>query len=140
MTLYQRNSFLVLDGGGALILASSRFLEKKATLNRGNHGKGDVVILGGGEGSGPLFPPSIIDESMFSCEFAARNAYFESQLEQSDIDFFGLYDCFPICLLRAVEAVGIAEKGRGGECKLQFGFKFLFKTNDGQGWIKSTSV
>lgn len=32
-----------------------------------------------------------------------------------DIDFFGLYDCFPICLIRAVEAVGLAKKGEGGK-------------------------
>ncbi|KAJ3221674.1 hypothetical protein HDU81_010393, partial [Chytriomyces hyalinus] len=31
-----------------------------------------------------------------------------------DIDFFGLYDCFPICLIRAVEAVGLCGKGKGG--------------------------
>ena len=32
-----------------------------------------------------------------------------------DIDFFGLYDCFPICFVRAVEAVGLAPKGLGGQ-------------------------
>ena len=29
---------------------------------------GGIVILGGGEASGPLYPPETIDESMFSCE------------------------------------------------------------------------
>jgi hypothetical protein len=29
---------------------------------------GGIVILGGGEASGPLYPPATIDESMFSCE------------------------------------------------------------------------
>jgi hypothetical protein len=29
---------------------------------------GGVVVLGGGEASGPLYPPAVIDESMFSCE------------------------------------------------------------------------
>lgn len=52
---------------------------------------------------------------MFSCEDACRLAYDEAQLGVDDIDFFGLYDCFPICLLRAIEAVGLAEKGRGGD-------------------------
>jgi hypothetical protein len=33
----------------------------------------------------------------------------------SDIDFFGLYDCFPICFIRAVEAVNLAPKGMGGK-------------------------
>ena len=80
----------------------------------GNGGSGDVVILGGGEASGPLYPPAVIDENMFSCEQAARNAYTKCQLEPEDIDWFGLYDCFPICFIRAVEAVGLAGKGKGG--------------------------
>ena len=47
---------------------------------------------------------------MFSCEQAVRNAFTACQLEPDDIDFFGLYDCFPICFVRAVEAVGLAPK------------------------------
>jgi acetyl-CoA acetyltransferase len=35
-------------------------------------------------------------------------------LTVKDIDFFGLYDCFPICLIRAIEAVGLTPKGKGG--------------------------
>lgn len=35
-------------------------------------------------------------------------------LTADDIDFFGLYDCFPICLVRALESSGLAEKGKGG--------------------------
>ena len=29
---------------------------------------GGIVVLGGGEASGPLYPPVAIDETMFSCE------------------------------------------------------------------------
>jgi len=72
------------------------------------------VVLGGGEASGPLYPPPVIDEDMFSCEEASAKAYEQSQLSVADIDFFGLYDCFPICLIRAIEAVGLAKKGEGG--------------------------
>ncbi len=103
-----------MDGAAAVIVASSRFLEKRGLLDAGNGGKGDVVILAGGEASGPLYPPEIIDETMFSCETAARSAYNEAQLGPSDIDVFGLYDCFPIAFLRAVEQVGLAPKGQGG--------------------------
>ena len=103
------------DGGAAIIVCSSRFLERKNLTARGNGGTGDVVILGGGEASGPLYPPAVIDEMMFSCESATRNAYTKCQLEPEDIDFFGLYDCFPICFIRALEAVGLAGKGKGGE-------------------------
>jgi hypothetical protein len=30
------------------------------------------------------------------------------------VDWFGLYDCFPICFIRAVEAAGLADEGEGG--------------------------
>lgn len=72
------------------------------------------MILGGGEASGPLYPPPVIDESMFSCEHAARAAFAQAQLLPGDIDWWGLYDCYPICFVRAVEAVGLAPKGQGG--------------------------
>jgi len=97
------------DGGAAIIVASSAFLQRKGLSKKG------AVFLGGGEASGPLYPPPVIDEDMFSCEEAARSAYEQSQLGPGDIDFFGLYDCFPICLIRAVEAVGLAKKGKGGD-------------------------
>jgi len=103
------------DGGAAIIVASSRFLERRGLSRRGNGGSGDVVILGGGEASGPLYPPAVIDEEMFSCEQACANAFTACQLEPADIDWFGLYDCFPICFIRAVEAVGLAPRGRGGD-------------------------
>ena len=38
-----------------------------------------------------------------------------NKLTAHDIDFFGLYDCFPICFIRAVEAVGLAPKFGGGK-------------------------
>lgn len=97
------------DGGAALVVASTRFLERNGLPIRG------ARVLGGGEGSGPLYPPPVIDEDMFSCEEACRTAYQASQLSVKDIDFFGLYDCYPICLVRAVEAVGICGKGEGGK-------------------------
>lgn len=90
------------DGGAAIIVASSRFLKKYGLEHR--HAP---VIVGGGEASGPLFPPRIVDEEMFSCEEAAKAAYETAQLGVRDIDFFGLYDCFPICFLRAVESVQV---------------------------------
>lgn len=103
------------DGGAAIVVCSSRFLERKNLARRGNGGTGDVVILGGGEASGTLYPPQIIDETMFSCEQATRNAFTATQLEPEDIDWFGLYDCFPICFVRALEAVGLAKKGKAGD-------------------------
>jgi acetyl-CoA acetyltransferase len=96
------------DGGAAVVVASDRFLERAGRAGR------TIAVRGGGEGSGPLYPPPVIDEDMFSCEEACARAYAEAGLGVADIDFFGLYDCFPICLIRAVEAVGLAGKGEGG--------------------------
>ncbi len=96
------------DGGAAIVLASTRFLEGSGSS------RPCVKVLGGGEGSGPLYPPPVIDEDMFSCEEACTTAYRQAGLSSGDIDFFGLYDCFPICLIRAIESVGLAPKGKGG--------------------------
>ena len=115
------------DGGAAIIVASSDFMDARlghdcvssssgvaATALGPFAASGGVVVLGGGEASGPLYPPPVIDEAMFSCEQATRAAFSEAQLRPSDVDWFGLYDCFPICFLRAVEACGLADRGEGG--------------------------
>jgi acetyl-CoA acetyltransferase len=57
------------DGGAAIVIASSRFIKR--------HNLDDIhapVILGGGEASGPLYPPRVVDESMFSCDEACQFA------------------------------------------------------------------
>ena len=97
------------DGGMAVILASSHWL-----ADHGYDTDAGVIVLGGAEGSGPLTPPPVIDESMFSCETATRLAFDITQLSTQDIDVFMLYDCFPICFVRALEAVGLAGRGEGG--------------------------
>lgn len=71
------------DGGAAVLVASANFLKRKGlSADKG------VVIIGGGEASGPLFPPNDIDsisEEMFSCEEAANIAYEEAQVSVRDI-------------------------------------------------------
>jgi len=102
------------DGGAAVIVASTGYVKQVAK----EEPDVDVMILGGGEASGPLYPPRNRDEicdEIFSCEMAATVAFRESNLETKDIDWFGLYDCFPITLIRALESVGICEEGQGGE-------------------------
>lgn len=98
------------DGAACLILASNRFLARQ-----GLYGEGMPTVIGGGESSGPLYPKRTITEAHFSCEQAMRVAYASAgNLIAKDIDFFGLYDCFPICLVRALEAAGLCGKGQGG--------------------------
>ena len=85
------------DGSAAILVASSQFLAKK-----GLPSDTGCVIISGGESSGPLYPPKRfedINEYAFSCEEAAAIAYDEAQLSVRDIDFFGLYDCFPVFVI-----------------------------------------
>eukprot|EP00126_Sphaerothecum_destruens_P004592 Sdes_comp18276_c0_seq1m7929 len=110
------------DGGAAIIVASSRFLKENCNSKWG------PIIVGGGEGSGPLYPPAQIEETMFSCEEAAQAAYDNAHVGVEDIDFFALYDCFPICFVRAVEAVKLAPKGGGGDWVESF-YKLSEKQN-----------
>eukprot|EP00474_Spongospora_subterranea_P002799 CRZ03257.1 hypothetical protein [Spongospora subterranea] len=100
------------DGAAAVILASNAFLEKGGIPTNQS-----VVVISGGEASGSLYPPPIedISEHIFSCQQAAVIAYEKAQLGVNDIDYFGLYDCFPICMIRAIEAVGLAPLGQGGD-------------------------
>lgn len=107
------------DGGAAFILASEDWMRKH------NYRGPRVAVLGGAEASGPLYPPKILDERSFSCEEAVEMAYTNTGLSTKDIQFFGLYDCFPICFVRALEAVGLADKGRGGELVESFHDKLI---------------
>ena len=45
-----------------------------------------MVILGGGEASGPLYPPEEIDESMFSCEAREGEVFAVFGRENSPVD------------------------------------------------------
>jgi len=102
------------DGAAAVIVASTGYVKNVATQQPDV----EVLVMGGGEASGPLYPPldvASIDEDVFSCEHAATIAYRESNLRCDDIDWFGLYDCFPITLIRAIESVGLCDAGYGGQ-------------------------
>lgn len=103
------------DGAVALIVSSERHY--KRTFGR-KLDHSSPVVVGVGEASGPLYPPANpadISPADFSCERAAKFAYRSAQLGPKDINFFGLYDCFPICFIRALEAVGICGEGEGGK-------------------------
>ncbi|MFN9304638.1 MAG: thiolase family protein [Planctomycetota bacterium] len=99
------------DGAAALVVASSSHFRR----HFGKPLELCPAIVSTGEASGPLYPPAEIDEDLFSCERAARIAFETAQLSVRDIDFFALYDCFPICFLRALEAVGCCPVGGAGE-------------------------
>ena len=109
------------DGAACLILASNRFLKRRNLWK-----DGIPAVIGGGQFSGPLYPPNanedgtggITDHTYASCQQAMDHAYASAgNLTARDIQYFGLYDCFPICLTRAIEACGLAGEDKGQDCK-----------------------
>lgn len=98
------------DGGAAILVASSKFISDH-DLDRNKA----PAILGGGESSSSLYPPSHITDELFNCQAAVEQAMQESKLTNKDIQYYSLYDCFPICFVKAVEAVGLAPKHGGGK-------------------------
>jgi acetyl-CoA acetyltransferase len=104
------------DGAACIILSNASWYKRHLGANGKPQDKCPVIISTG-EASGPLFPPPSMDdvtEEYFSCERAAKVAYKSAQLSSSDIDFFGLYDCFPICLLKALVACRVVRRGDEG--------------------------
>lgn len=79
-----------------------------------------IRLVGGAEGSGPLYPPDDITEDCFTSARVMRDAYVRSGLTNADIDFFALYDCFPICLVRAIEATGVCGSDVGIYLEAQY--------------------
>ncbi|KEG13336.1 nonspecific lipid-transfer protein [Trypanosoma grayi] len=75
------------------------------------------AVVSVGEGSEPPFSTALNDitPDLFSCKRAVRQALRAAQLGTRDIQFFGRYDCFPICLIRAIEGVGLCPVGKGVE-------------------------
>eukprot|EP00760_Papus_ankaliazontas_P019266 PhM_4_TR17987/c0_g2_i1/m.63430 len=104
------------DGAAAVILSSSRHY--KRTYNPSDNMSRCPVLISTGEASGPLYPPERVEDitpEHFPCERAASLCYEQAQLGANDIDFWGLYDCFPICFLRALEAVNVVPEGKAGD-------------------------
>lgn len=109
------------DGAVALIVSGEAHYAEHFAQGKQEQrhlGGSKPIIASVAEASGPLFPPGSSDDivpDIFSCRHAARDAFLSANLNVGDIHFFGLYDCFPICLIQAVEAVGLCPEGKGGE-------------------------
>nr|CCC91956.1 putative nonspecific lipid-transfer protein [Trypanosoma congolense IL3000] len=108
------------DGAVALIVSSESHYTQHFAVDQRQQALGGSkpIILSVAEASGPLFPPPLdqgVSPDVFSCGRAVREALQRAHLSTNDIQFFGLYDCFPICLIRALEAVGLCAEGEGGD-------------------------
>ncbi|KPA73301.1 putative nonspecific lipid-transfer protein putativesterol carrier protein [Leptomonas pyrrhocoris] len=105
------------DGAVALVLARDDYCKAHMAASPSETNK--PYVLSVGEASGPLYPPANMDDitpETFSCHRAMNLAYEAAGgLTAADIDFFGLYDCLPICFIRALEGCGLCKEGEGGQ-------------------------
>ena len=98
------------DGAAAVVVCSVDFARERDLLGR------SVPILGVGEASGALMPEAnYIGVHSVPIQLAARRAFDKAGLEVDSIDWFGLYDCFPVAFISALEQVGLCKYGEGGK-------------------------
>jgi len=98
------------DGAAALIVTSRGFAEDRGMLHH------CVPILGVGEASAAYMPDkSQIGVHSLPISLAAHRALEKSKTSLDQIDWFGLYDCFPVAFVSALEQVGLCGYGEGGK-------------------------
>ncbi len=98
----------ITDGSAAVILCS---MDKAKTLSK----KRLVKIAGSGHASDTIQLAHREDLSFLkSTSVAAEEAFKMAGRKQSDIDFAEVHDCFTIAEIMVIEALGFADKGKGG--------------------------
>jgi acetyl-CoA acetyltransferase len=100
------------DTGVAILVVSDAFIQQRTLLKQRA-----VEIIGSGLGSGPFYTTDRqpMDKNRFSLAFAAKSALAEAKLNVNQIDWYGLYDCFPVCFIKAMEDIGLCDEGKGGK-------------------------
>jgi len=99
------------DGAAAAILCSEDFLRAK-----GRNISEQVLIRGSGRagGTGALFQRDDLT-SLNAAVLAGRQAFKMSGIEQKDIDFAEVHDCFTVAELIAEEDLGFSERGKAAK-------------------------
>lgn len=101
-----RDCCLVLDGGGAMILASAaraKSLKKKP-----------VYVLGTGEALSHASISSMPDLTVTAAAVSGPKAFAMAGLKPADVDMVSLYDAFTITPIFFLEDLGFCPKGEGG--------------------------
>jgi len=98
----------ITDGAAAVILCPvemARELKKPV-----------IKVTGTGHATDSIALSSRKDVTWLEATYqAAKHAYAMSGKKPEDIDFFEVHDCFSIAEICVMEALGIVEKGKGGE-------------------------
>ncbi|MEE9554500.1 MAG: thiolase domain-containing protein [candidate division Zixibacteria bacterium] len=99
----------ITDGSAAVILCS---MDKAKEITK----KRTVKIIGSGHASDTIQLAQRDDlSSLKSTAIAAKQALDMAGKKISDIDFAEVHDCFTIAEIMVIEALGIAEAGKGGK-------------------------
>jgi acetyl-CoA C-acetyltransferase len=99
----------ITDGAAALILCPADMAKKLAK-------KAPVKVIGSGQASDTIALHSRADLcALEAVTKAAASAYKMSGKKPSDIQLCEVHDCFTIAEIIVLEALGFAEKGKGGK-------------------------
>ncbi|OZI37170.1 thiolase [Bordetella genomosp. 10] len=101
-----RDSCLVTDGGGAIIVTSA---ERARTLR-----KPPAYILGVGDDLSHYSISNMEDLTTTGAVRSGARAYAMAGLRPKDVNVLGLYDAFTITTLLFLEDLGFCPKGEGG--------------------------
>jgi acetyl-CoA C-acetyltransferase len=98
----------ITDGAAAVILCPAEMAQKKD--------KPVVKITGSGHATDTIALSSRKDITWLEAVYkAAKQAYKEADKGPEDIDIIEVHDCFTIAEICVLEALGIVEKGEGGD-------------------------
>jgi len=98
----------ITDGAAAVVLCPAEMAKKKD--------KPVVKITGSGQATDTIALSSRKDITWLEAVYkAAQQAYKEANKGPKDIDIIEVHDCFTIAEICVLEALGIVEKGKGGD-------------------------
>jgi acetyl-CoA C-acetyltransferase len=98
----------ISDGAAAIILAPTEMARRFTDT--------PVRIIGSGQASDTLALHDRRDlTTLDATVYAARSAFAQAKICPQDIDIAEVHDCFTIAEILAIEDLGFAEKGKGGE-------------------------
>jgi acetyl-CoA C-acetyltransferase len=98
----------ITDGAAAVVLCPAEMVKKKD--------KPMVKIIGSGHATDTIALSSRKDITWLEAVYkAAKRAYKEANKGPKDIDLIEVHDCFTIAEICVLEALGIVEKGKGGD-------------------------
>lgn len=100
----------VTDGASSLVICSEEGLEK---LGVSKEDAVEIVSIACSEGDITKHPRDLTE--MTHSKIAIQNSFEMANIKKDDIGLFEIHDCFAVTGLLAMEAIGLAEKGKAAE-------------------------